>query len=74
MMRCNGAQKKAKQKAKQYTHATGRKEPQEKSVEAEKPRQLPVLAPSCETVQNAGMEDRGLEPLTFWLPARRSPN
>jgi len=20
------------------------------------------------------MEDRGLEPLTFWLPARRSPN
>jgi len=25
-------------------------------------------------VQNAGMEDRGLEPLTFWLPARCSPN
>ena len=70
----NGDQKKAKQKAKQYTHAEGRKEPQEKSVEAEKLRQLPVLAPSCETVQNAGMEDRGLEPLTFWLPARRSPN
>ena len=21
-----------------------------------------------------GMEDRGFEPLTFWLPARRSPN
>jgi len=20
------------------------------------------------------VEDRGLEPLTFWLPARRSPN
>jgi integrase len=25
-------------------------------------------------VQNDLMEDRGLEPLTFWLPARRSPN
>ena len=25
----------------------------------------------CTEVQ---MEDRGLEPLTFWLPARRSPN
>ena len=23
---------------------------------------------------NGKVEDRGLEPLTFWLPARRSPN
>jgi len=25
-------------------------------------------------VQSGRVEDRGLEPLTFWLPARRSPN
>jgi len=25
-------------------------------------------------VQFGQVEDRGLEPLTFWLPARRSPN
>ena len=57
----NGDQKKAKQKAKQYTHATGRKEPQKKSVEPEKTRQLRDIAPSCETVQNAGMEVSQLE-------------
>ena len=70
----NGDREKATQKATQHTHAMGRKEPQEKSVEPEKPRELQGFAPSCETVQNAGLEDRGLEPLTFWLPARRSPN
>jgi len=25
-------------------------------------------------VLQSKVEDRGLEPLTFWLPARRSPN
>jgi len=25
-------------------------------------------------MQGVKVEDRGLEPLTFWLPARRSPN
>ena len=30
--------------------------------------------PHAETCDRSEMEDRGLEPLTFWLPARRSPN
>ena len=33
-----------------------------------------AVAPLWETMPNAKVEDRGLEPLTFWLPARRSPN
>ena len=28
----------------------------------------------CDLVLQSKVEDRGLEPLTFWLPARRSPN
>ena len=35
---------------------------------------LPGFAAGCEVVQSGRVEDRGLEPLTFWLPARRSPN
>ena len=37
----------------------------------------PVLqgfSAGCEVVHTRQVEDRGLEPLTFWLPARRSPN
>ena len=37
----------------------------------------PVLqgsASKCDEVHFCEVEDRGLEPLTFWLPARRSPN
>ena len=37
----------------------------------------PVLlgsAADCDSVPQIKVEDRGLEPLTFWLPARRSPN
>ena len=26
------------------------------------------------TVSMVGVEDTGLEPVTFWLPAKRSPN
>ena len=52
-------------KATQHMHASGRKEPQEKSEEPQEPRELPVLAPSCETVQNGEVEDRGLEPHGF---------
>ena len=40
-------------------------------------KKTPVLqgfAAGCEVVQSGRVEDRGLEPLTFWLPARRSPN
>lgn len=32
------------------------------------------LVSRCDEVHFRRMEDRGLEPLTFWLPARRSPN
>ncbi len=35
---------------------------------------MPTDARGCDPSQNGRMEDRGLEPLTFWLPARRSPN
>jgi len=34
----------------------------------------PRIGEACGVVQNTPVEDRGLEPLTFWLPARRSPN
>ena len=37
----------------------------------------PVLqgsAADCDSAPQSKVEDRGLEPLTFWLPARRSPN
>ena len=34
----------------------------------------PGSAMHCVTVRKTSLEDRGLEPLTFWLPARRSPN
>ena len=40
-------------------------------------KKTPVLqgfAAGCEVVHTGRVEDRGLEPLTFWLPARRSPN
>ena len=35
---------------------------------------LPGSAISCGLLPEGKVEDRGLEPLTFWLPARRSPN
>ena len=40
----------------------------------EKTPVLQGFAAGCEVVQTGRVEDRGLEPLTFWLPARRSPN
>ncbi len=40
----------------------------------EKTPVLQGFAAGCEVVQSGRVEDRGLEPLTFWLPARRSPN
>ncbi len=58
----------------QYSTAYTRIDSQ--SPKMQKP-QTPVmqgLADSCELVQCTKVEDRGLEPLTFWLPARRSPN
>ena len=40
----------------------------------EKTPVLQGFAAGCEVVHTGRVEDRGLEPLTFWLPARRSPN
>ena len=34
----------------------------------------PRIDEVCGVVKTHQVEDRGLEPLTFWLPARRSPN
>ncbi len=34
----------------------------------------PGSAKSCTVVRKTPVEDNGLEPMTFWLPARRSPN
>jgi integrase len=34
----------------------------------------PGSAKSCTVVRKTSVEDNGLEPMTFWLPARRSPN
>jgi hypothetical protein len=34
----------------------------------------PSFADLFGIVQNYPVEDRGLEPLTFWMPSRRSPN
>ena len=35
---------------------------------------MPSDAVNCDPSRDGRMEDRGLEPLTFWLPAKRSPN
>jgi integrase len=54
----------------QSAHATSRKPSQAGSA-------TPVFAEECDTLRycaDVQVEDRGLEPLTFWLPARRSPN
>lgn len=61
---------KAAQKAAQQTHAKGRMESQVETPAHEKAPVLLGSAVSCGTLQKPGMEDRGLEPLTFWLPAR----
>ena len=40
----------------------------------EKPQVMPSLAKGCLRTQYGLMEDRGFEPLTFWMPSRRSPS
>ena len=40
----------------------------------EKTPVLQGFTAGCEVMHTCQVEDRGLEPLTFWLPARRSPN
>lgn len=48
--------------------------PQESSVGGEEQAKTTKKATSQGLVKPLRMEDRGLEPLTFWLPARRSPS
>ena len=64
----------AAQNAAQQAHASNCSEPHSITAAHEKAPVLLESAALSETLQNRGMEDRGLEPLTFWLPARRSPN
>ena len=56
----------------------GGTEQQSKDAEESKDRRNPhngkKKRPHVETCGRSKVEDRGLEPLTFWLPARRSPN
>jgi len=69
-----GADSKALQKAVQQPHETGSNGSQAGSDAHRKAPVLQGFAASCDGMQNHPVEDRGLEPLTFWLPARRSPN
>ena len=62
------------QNAAQQAHAVDCLEAQPVLAKREKKPVFPELASSCDLMQLPQMEDRGFEPLTFWLPARRSPN
>ena len=56
----------------QQVAADGTASAQEKSPSPNESKDLGIV---CRQVsQGDKVEDRGLEPLTFWLPARRSPN
>ncbi len=65
---------KALQNALQQAHETPRNRTQADRPAHEKTPVLQGFATNCDSSQDRRMEDRGLEPLTFWLPARRSPN
>ena len=65
---------KALQNALQHPAVLPRTGPQATLPAHEKTPVLQGFAAGCEVVQSGRVEDRGLEPLTFWLPARRSPN
>ena len=54
----------AAQKAAQQAHATARNEPQAQPAAHENPPVLLGSASSCETLQNRGVGDTGLEPVT----------
>lgn len=52
----------------------GGNEPHAEPTAHEKSPEIPGFAEPCELPRRLPMEDNGLEPMTFWLPARRSPN
>ena len=47
---------------------------QGKTTAHKKSPEIPGFAKTCDKPQRLQVEDKGLEPMTFWLPARRSPN
>ena len=61
-------------KAAQQTRAPSSMGSQANTEEHEKTPVLPGSAASCGRLPQEKVEDRGLEPLTFWLPAKRSPS
>ena len=67
-------EEKAAQNPAQSVHAGSRFDSRANMQAHKKTPDLPGLAGSCVLAQPASVEDRGFEPLTFWLPARRSPN
>ncbi len=54
--------------------ATGGNGSQAESSVRKKSPEKPGSAKTCDDPRRLPMEDNGLEPMTFWLPARRSPN
>jgi len=61
-------------KALQNPRHPARVGPRKTSSEKDKGPVFPEKNEPLRTCTNVHVEDRGLEPLTFWLPARRSPN
>ena len=58
----------------QYPSESGRNASQAELAAHEKSPEIPGFAKGCVTLRATLVEDKGLEPMTFWLPARRSPN
>jgi len=65
---------KAVQNPVQQAHVTARNDSQAEWTVNEKTPVLQGCASDCDYLHDRQVEDRGLEPLTFWLPARRSLN
>ena len=58
----------------QYPAEDGRNGTQSGNTAHEKTPALQGFAEHYDASQLVPVEDNGLEPMTFWLPARRSPN
>lgn len=58
----------------QYPAESGRNGPQVGLTAQRKSPEKPGSAEPCDKPRRLKVEDNGLEPMTFWLPARRSPN
>ncbi len=65
---------KALQNVTQYSAVYSSTESQSKKPAHKKTSIFQEVSTDCIIVRKSEMENRGLEPLTFWLPAKRSPN